>query len=560
MFARSLSVFVAATVCAFAVAQVNYRGGGRGPVSRPPVRGGGHYCPNHILVKFSSYGNFRGNMNPILVRSKLLSYNKSIGWYTYQLPSNISVTKAQESLQGLQGVAACEPDYIQSAQFTPTDPAWPQQYGPVLMNMQNAWNYSLGLQSEIIAVVDTGVDLGHPEFVGRLDTISGANIISPNSPPDDNEGHGTHVAGIIAAGVDNGIGIAGICPDAQIMPVKVLDSNGNGYSSDIANGITFAANNHANVINMSLGGPNFTQDEQDAINYATQMGVICVAAAGNQGANEIYYPANDLGIISVAASDANDNLASYSNFGPWVTVVAPGDNIFSTYLYSGYKVLSGTSMSSAMVSGVMGILQSYAPQGTPISTLENALVAGCDSIRTNTGGGRVDAYNSILLLQNAGNSSNTVTPYSAITELGTYEYGDFSSLFSIDANAYTVQTAQMPNLDQQATIWANYTLVQTPGNIKSLSATICAYGFQNAINRLYAYDYIHRRYTQIGTWTMAQTSNQGYTVNFPSNFRNYIWNGSVSLAINGDIPYNSYPGTPPTFNFSVDQAILNVGQ
>ncbi len=545
----------------FSFCQIFHPGGGTGFRGVPnPVGGSEPYSPDRILVKFNSYSGIRGVFGEVGLSSSVISYNSNINWYCFRLPSWLTVSEAIQKLRSTPGVEACQPDYIRKAQFTPTDPDWPQQYGPVLMGMQNAWNFTLGLQSEVIAVVDTGVQLTHPEFSGRLDVISGANILSPGNTPNDDNGHGTHVAGIIGAGVDNGIGIAGLCPNSEIMPVKVLDSSGNGYDSDISSGITFAVNNGANVINLSLGGTTYSPEEQDAINYANSKGVMCVAACGNDGALEIFYPANDLGVVSVGASTQNDRLASYSNYGPWVTVVAPGDQILSTYTGSSYAYLSGTSMSCAQVSGVLGILQSYAPSGTPISTLENALVQGCQSIGSETGAGRVNAFNSIVALQNDGSSSVSVTPYAVNTSLGNFLYGDVGSLTAIDGNTFSIQSAQMPNLDQQATAWVNFALTQTTSNIKSLSATLCCFGFQNAENRLYAFDYIHRHYVLIGNWVMSQTSNQGFTVQFPKNFQNFIWNGQVSLAVNGDIPYLSYPGTPPVFNFSIDFAEINLTQ
>jgi subtilisin family serine protease len=220
-------------------------------------------------------------------------------------------------------------------------------------------------QSITVAVIDQGVDTQHPDLSGRI--LSTYNVVNPANKGR-REFHGTHVAGIIAADKDNGIGAYGINPNAKILSVNVFD--GNDYTSDytIAQGILYAVDHGAKVINMSIGGTLYSQLLDDTIQYAISKGVVVVAAAGNSGTNEYSYPASYDGVISVGATNDQKKLATFSTYGPGVDVVAPGDNIYSTIydpsIGSTYYYLSGTSMATPVVSGVASLLKTKYPNLT----------------------------------------------------------------------------------------------------------------------------------------------------------------------------------------------------
>ena len=250
-----------------------------------------------------------------------------------------------------------------------------------------AWisSNSIGSHDVRIAVLDTGIDYNHPDLVGNIWSGIGYNFVTcrkfdndgncevPGSTDDpmDDYGHGTHVAGIIGAAGDNNLGVAGVMWEVSLMAVKVLNSQGRRWAD--VEGIQYAVNNGARVINASFGGYEFSAAMYDAISAANSAGVLLIAAAGNDGLNNDLtplYPASfDLpNIISVAATDQNDNLVAFSNFGPnSVDIAAPGTYIISTVptwwaTYPGYgdlEMFSGTSMSTAFVSGVAGLLMSY---------------------------------------------------------------------------------------------------------------------------------------------------------------------------------------------------------
>ena len=228
------------------------------------------------------------------------------------------------------------------------------------------------LSAVVVAVLDTGVS-PHSELVSAL--VPGQNFTtSPGGALDasDRQGHGTHVAGTIAA--DAASGVEGIAYGARIMPVKVLDDGGSGYTSWIASGIIWAADHGADLINMSLGGPSGTSVEASAIAYARSKGVTVIAAAGNDNVSAPSYPAAHPGVIAVSAVDQAKAKASFSNYGSYIDVAAPGVAILSTYLRDGFGSMSGTSMASPHVAGVAALIEGAAPRLTP-DQVEQALVA-----------------------------------------------------------------------------------------------------------------------------------------------------------------------------------------
>ncbi|MHB9109838.1 MAG: S8 family peptidase [Armatimonadota bacterium] len=194
-----------------------------------------------------------------------------------------------------------------------------------------------------VAVVDTGIDLAHPDLAANI--AGGYNAIDPGQSPQDDNGHGTHVAGIIAAAAD-GAGVIGAAPRVSLYAVKVLGSDGNGYYSDIIEGIQWCMNNGMQVINLSLGGYEDVRALHDVVSEAARRGIVITAAAGNDGPadNSVGYPARYPEVIAVAAYNASRDLADYSSRGPEIDLLAPGDDILSTVPGNAYQSLSGTSM------------------------------------------------------------------------------------------------------------------------------------------------------------------------------------------------------------------------
>ncbi|MEW6034915.1 MAG: S8 family serine peptidase [Chloroflexota bacterium] len=206
-----------------------------------------------------------------------------------------------------------------------------------------------------VAVLDTGIDLDHPDLTANIG--GGTNIIVPSSSPDDDNGHGTHVAGTIAA-ADNRLGVIGVAPQASLYAVKVLDSDGRGYVSDIIAGLEWCIANGMQVVNMSFGGSTDVPSFHAAITSAHNEGIVLVAAAGNSGPanNTVMYPAKYPEVVAVSATTATNRITSFSSRGPEVELAAPGDHIQSTYKRKGYATLSGTSMASPHVAGAAALV------------------------------------------------------------------------------------------------------------------------------------------------------------------------------------------------------------
>jgi subtilisin family serine protease len=206
-----------------------------------------------------------------------------------------------------------------------------------------------------VAVIDTGIELAHPDLAANIK--GGYNAISPLKSANDDNGHGTHVAGIIGA-IDNAVGVLGVGPKIDLYAVKVLNRSGSGYLSDIIEGLDWAIANKMQVVNMSLGTSVYNKSFEDAIKRVDAAGIVQVAAAGNSGPNDntVDYPGKFAEVIAVSAVDKNDAIASFSSRGPEVDLASPGVSIFSTYKGKTYKNLSGTSMASPHVAGVAALL------------------------------------------------------------------------------------------------------------------------------------------------------------------------------------------------------------
>lgn len=233
-------------------------------------------------------------------------------------------------------------------------------WGISAFDLPKAWSKTQG-ENVVIAVLDTGCDLNHPDLKDNL--LDGANFVQPNTLPNDENGHGTHVTGILIAH-DNQIGMVGVCPKAKVRPVKVLDKNGNGNLLNVSEGIKWAADQGVDLITMSLGAPVKVQQVRKAIQYAASKGVITFCAAGNAGkTKEIFYPANYPESISVGAVDETFTRADFSNTGQNLDFMAPGVDIFSTVPDDWYATLSGTSMACPFAVGVAALMISYSKKG-----------------------------------------------------------------------------------------------------------------------------------------------------------------------------------------------------
>jgi subtilisin family serine protease len=292
-------------------------------------------------------------------------------------------------------VAYAERDFLQfaAAAKTPDDPGYPRDWalvdGPADHDIDapDAWGTRTSCAK--VAILDTGIDTDHPDLKdnilksddkpnngkdddknGFVDDTYGFNVIKGKGSGQDDNGHGTHVAGIVAGRGNNAVGVAGTCWSAKLVPVKFMNSKGKGSTSDAITGIQYAVKKGLKIINCSFGSSAKSSSLKDAVDYAQDHNALLVVAAGNNGENidkSPLYPASygDSNILAVAASTSEDELASFSDFGSTaVDVAAPGESIYSTYLGGGYKVLSGTSMAAPYAAGVAALLRKQESDAT----------------------------------------------------------------------------------------------------------------------------------------------------------------------------------------------------
>ncbi|MFD0616333.1 S8 family peptidase [Paenibacillus sp. GCM10027629] len=287
------------------------------------------------------------------------------------------------------------------------------QWNLPIIDTNKGWGLSKGNNQVIVAVVDTGVDINHPDLKGQL--LKGYNAIDPGTDPMDDVGHGTHVAGIIAAKVNNREGIAGMSWYNKILPVKVLDNSGAGTTYSVAQGIIWATDHGAKVINLSLG--NYAQANflHDAIKYAYDKDVVVIAATGNDNTDQPGYPAAYPEVFAVSATNKSKHRASFSNYGDYVDVVAPGENIASTFPNNQYAALSGTSMACPHVSALAALIRSANPalKNTEVMDLmrKSVIDLGPAGRDIDFGYGQIDV---VKALQAADQQSHTLNffPYS----------------------------------------------------------------------------------------------------------------------------------------------------
>jgi subtilisin family serine protease len=321
----------------------------------PPIYLSGNYLPDQIVVKVES-GHSAESLASCLgqINGQLESSISDLDILVIKIP-NDTVGVSVYIMNNCLGVEYAEPNYIaQMADTIPNDTGWNNQYGLISIRAPQGWDLSIGSASVTIAIVDTGVDLMHPDLTGKI--VPGFDFVNNDSIAQDDNGHGSHVAGIAAANSNNSTGVAGVSWGARIMPVKVLNASGNGTYVNVAQGIDWATDHGAQIVNLSLGGSNPASVLEDAVNYAYQKGVTLVASSGNTGATAVFYPAHYPHVIAVGAVDNLNNHAPYSNSGPELNLVAPGTSIYST-LIGAYGLKTGTSMSAPFVSGLAAILR-----------------------------------------------------------------------------------------------------------------------------------------------------------------------------------------------------------
>lgn len=402
---------------------------------------------NRFVVKLSANGSATTEERTI-AKADFFSMASAAGAVTEPLTDEHMLLKFPSAVTTAEAAAQLSPDtydYIEPDEIVhhtavSNDPSVGNQWAHAKVGSTGAWAVSAGSRSVVVAVVDSGVDYTHPDLSanmwrnpgevadngkdddgnGFVDDVYGWDFRNDDNKPmaDDASGyHGTHVAGTIGAVGNNGVGISGHAQQVQIMALKFLGSAGSGYRSDAIKAIDYAIKMKAKIISNSWGGTTFSQALYDAITRAKNAGILFVAAAGNSGQNadsSNHYPSNypHDNVISVASSTSSDGLSSFSNYGKEnIDIAAPGSSIYSTKNGSAYQYLSGTSMATPLVSGVLATMIAKRPD-LNYRQLKDILMSTVDTKSAFSGkvksNGRINAAKALTLTASYGNS--TVPP------------------------------------------------------------------------------------------------------------------------------------------------------
>lgn len=348
-----------------------------------------------------------------------------------------NVEEAVEEYKSMDNVEYVQPNYIYHINLEPNDSNYSLQWALPKINANKAWNITTGREDIVIAVIDTGVKWNHPDLNdsiwinedeipdnnidddgnGYVDDVRGYNFVkgdyethNAKNDPMDNNGHGTHVAGIIASEM-NDEGVVGICPSCKIMALRAADDSGDLVTVDVVDAVNYAIDNGARIISMSFGGNEFDNLFNETLSEAYNEGIILVASAGNDGEDRVAYPANYSFVIAVGNTKTNDKLSSNSNYGKEVEIAAPGIDIYSTYLNDGYDYMSGTSMACPYVSGSIGLILSYFLDiNKEINQNEIINVLNLTGVDINYHFKRIDIYDAFKVLDYSGPSIDIISP------------------------------------------------------------------------------------------------------------------------------------------------------
>jgi thermitase len=418
MIRSSVGRLLAVVMLAFSLLPTPLTGGLRATFAQ----GSNNSVPGQVIVKLNpASGATIADIHATYGTTTIANLAPALGIYLLATPTGVSAQQLIGQMEGDTRLLYAELNYIGDAPegnprsigaWAGTSPGpYDGQYAVGMLGLAAAHQISTGANT-VVAVLDTGAQLDHPALANSW-TAARYNFVEGNAVPadvgngqdddadgavDEMVGHGTHVAGIIHL----------VAPDAKLMPIRVLDSDGHGEFFALAEAIDYAVDNGANVINLSLGTSDRSDTIEEAIRRATERGVVVVAAAGNLNSQEQQYPAAAQCALPVTSTNAADTKSSFSNFGSWVDFAAPGEAIYSAFPPSGYASWNGTSMATPFVAGQTALLRSKAPSANPrqIATLIGLTAKSIDQLNPNyqgeLGQGRIDIGASVAYLVDHG--------------------------------------------------------------------------------------------------------------------------------------------------------------
>ena len=515
-----------------------------------------------IVPVMASHGNekmrvivgFKGSSDAALIQAQDGDINDQ-----YTSIQAIACNLPQQAIDGLKNnpkIAFVEPDAIMTTQDYTVDPELYYSWGVERVGagiVQADGNNGDGVK---VAVIDTGINYNHADLSANIardsnNAVIGYNFVSNNNDPMDDNGHGSHCAGIIAA-LDNNQAVVGMAPKAILYPVKVLDSTGSGYVSTIAAGIDWAITQHVQVISMSLGGPTGSSLLQQECDKALSNNIVVVAAAGNSGqaryGSDVGYPAKYSSVIAVAATDSNNVRASFSSTGPEVAISAPGVNIISTYLGQDTLYMSGTSMACPHVAGAAALILETNPALTA-TQVKNILVTSADDLGST---GKDNLYgNGLLDVDRALNlATQTATnPATSFTMAKGTATGTISAAQTSDNTYLKLTSARVSGTTQTVDASFKVTVPQKQSQVASITIDCKEKSSPATSQTIYLYDYTTKTWAQATTQTVG-TSDQIATLT-GTNAARYV-------SSNGDISARIYSTSTKQFTCSIDALTFDI--
>lgn len=461
------------------------------------------YEDGKVLVKFNPSYKVSGLISTRAIGATVESEIASIGWTVVRLAPNMNALQAMTYFRGLPSVSKVNLDILYQADFIPNDPGYSRQYGLKKIQCEPAWDIEKGSANVIVAVIDTGVDYNHPDLSGKC--VPGKDFVNNDDDPMDDHGHGTHCAGNVGASTNNSLGVAGVAIQCKVLPVKVLNAGGGGSLSGVAQGITWAADNGAKILSLSLGhggGPD--QVEEDAVNYAFGKGCVVVCAAGNDSTTTPHYPAAYPVCIAVAATDANDQKAGFSTSGKdWCDIAAPGVNIYSTVPGGSYTEMSGTSMACPIAAGACAIVASRLGGKTALNTAIRARIEdNCDPVGSFISKGRVNLRKA-LPASSGGGSGVTIPPTSVTMVQGSASYGNLPNILASDNRFFVVTSTPIDRIGQVASTEVTFTSSLSNSQIGAMSVKMEAGAGTGVTCGVFGWNWTSNSYGYIGAVSLT---------------------------------------------------------
>jgi thermitase len=506
--------------------------------------GSDDYRQGEILVKFKAGAS--ANVAHSRIGAVVRQVIARIGVQRVQLPEGMSVDNAVAYYRNRSDVEFVEPNFARHLISTPNDPLFSQQYGMKRMKAELGWDLTTGKSSVVTAVIDTGIDLGHEDFVGKL--VPGYDFSDNDSDPTAAGDHGVHTAGIVGAATNNGKGVAGVGYNTRVMPLKIFP---NAFASTSADAIIYAADNGVKVISMSYGSSDPSTTEEAAANYAYSKGVVLVGGVGNDNVSAKFYPAAYAKVLSVGSTGATDQKSGFSNYGDWVSVAAPGEDILST-VTGGYAANSGTSMSCPQVAGMAALIFSFAAPGTTPLQVRTAIETTTDPVGNWLKNGRVNIRKALDMFNLASEDVAAATNVEVFA--GTYSNGTLASVQTSDADRFLVNSLS-GELGQVAGVVVTLGVAQSVSNLRTANLILEANGPLRAANQVFLWNYQANRFDFVRATSLTASGTNRTTIRLSTNLGPYVQNGEMkvlSRAISARRPLRGISGQPDPFTLGVN--------